>query len=196
MSFYQNQEEPMASETKLGEEILHTDHRNAHARRIVTGVDANGRSTIVSDELTRTRFVADAYCVNQVWQAASLPTPVLADNTLREGAKFVSPASGYTYVITTFPPDSSWDYDALYRKSLEDWGAGDAMKKDDPPGMHTTETVDIVTIISGEIWAVLETGETLMKQGDTLIQRGTKHAWHNRSNADCTLSAVHVSGTF
>ncbi|WP_222364271.1 cupin domain-containing protein [Rhizobium leguminosarum] len=172
---------------------LKTDHRNASARRVVTGVDSEGRSTIVSDGDVPTRFVGEAYTVNQVWQAGTLPTPALAENTLREGAGFVSPAAGYTYVITTFPPDSSWDYERQYTKSLMDWGAGDALQPGDAPGMHTTDSVDIVTVISGEIWAVLETGETLLKPGDTLIQRGTKHAWKNRSDADCTISAVHVT---
>lgn len=73
--------------------------------------------------------------------------------------------------------------------------AGDSVGKGDVPGMHTTDTVDIVTVISGEIWALVETGETLMKQGDTLMQRGTKHAWRNRSDSDCTIGALHMSVT-
>ena len=59
--------------------------------------------------------------------------------------------------------------------------------------MHQTETIDIVTVISGEIWAVVETGETLVRAGDTVVQRGTWHAWRNRSQAPCTVMAVHIS---
>ena len=59
--------------------------------------------------------------------------------------------------------------------------------------MHQTDTIDIVTVISGEVWAVVETGETLMKPGDTLVQRGTKHAWRNRSDSPCVIASVHVS---
>jgi len=61
------------------------------------------------------------------------------------------------------------------------------------PGMHQTDSIDVVTVISGEIWAVVQTGETLLKAGDTIIQRGTRHAWRNRSDAPCTVSALHIS---
>jgi len=36
--------------------------------------------------------------------------------------------------------------------------------------------------MEGEIWAVMETGETKLRAGDVLVQRGTNHAWSNRSN--------------
>jgi hypothetical protein len=40
---------------------------------------------------------------------------------------------------------------------------------------------------------VVETGETLVRTGDTVIQRGTWHAWRNRSDAACTVAALHIS---
>jgi hypothetical protein len=49
------------------------------------------------------------------------------------------------------------------------------------PGFHQTDTVDYAVVLEGEIWAVLDEAETLMKPGDVLIQRGTYHAWDNRS---------------
>lgn len=168
-------------------------HLDVTARRIVVGVDKNGRSSFVSDGQTETRVATEAYTINQIWQATKVPTPVMAENTLGKRAVIPPPPSGYTYVITTFPPDSSWDYVAGYARALAEAGAGDSFNPGDPPGMHKTDTIDIVTIISGEIWALVETGETLMKQGDTLIQRGTKHAWSNRSKSDCTIAAVHIS---
>jgi quercetin dioxygenase-like cupin family protein len=59
--------------------------------------------------------------------------------------------------------------------------------------MHTTDTIDIVTVISGEAIVLLDTGETTMRQGDTIVQRGTKHAWRNRADKPCVVSAVHIS---
>lgn len=159
----------------------------------MVGLDKAGRSSFVSDASTETRVATQAYTINQIWQATVVPTPVMAENTLGEQAVIPPPPAGYTYVITTFPPDSSWDYEAGYAKALAEAGAADAVGSGDAPGMHTTDTIDIVTIVSGEIWAVVETGETLMRQGDTLVQRGTKHAWRNRSDADCTIAALHVS---
>jgi mannose-6-phosphate isomerase-like protein (cupin superfamily) len=104
------------------------------------------------------------------------------------------------------PPFES-DYEGGYAKALAQAGVGNlqgtenAQDADGPgaiAGMHQTDTVDIVTIISGEIWAVVETGETLVRAGDTVIQRGTWHAWRNRSDAPCTVAPctvapVHIS---
>jgi quercetin dioxygenase-like cupin family protein len=48
----------------------------------------------------------------------------------------------------------------------------------------------MVTVVSGELYAVLETAETLLRPGDTFIQRGTKHAWSNRGTEPVTVVAV------
>jgi hypothetical protein len=50
------------------------------------------------------------------------------------------------------------------------------------PGFHKTHSVDYAIVIEGEIWALMDVGETLMKTGDVLIQRGTNHAWANRTD--------------
>jgi uncharacterized cupin superfamily protein len=50
------------------------------------------------------------------------------------------------------------------------------------PGMHRTDTVDFAVCMSGEIVAVMDEGEKVMKAGDILIQRGTSHAWENRTD--------------
>lgn len=169
------------------------DHFDIKARRIVVGVDHEGKSTFVSDGKTETRVATEGYTINQIWQATSVPTPVMAENTLGREALIPPPPTGYTYVITTFPPDNSWDFAAGYAKALADAGAAGSANENDPPGMHKTDSVDIVTVIDGEIWALVETGETLMKPGDTLVQRGTKHAWNNRSERNCTIAALHMS---
>jgi uncharacterized cupin superfamily protein len=61
------------------------------------------------------------------------------------------------------------------------------------PGMHRTGTVDYCIVLSGEIWAVLDEGEVLLRAGDCLVQRGTNHAWSNRSDAPCTIAFVLVA---
>jgi len=58
------------------------------------------------------------------------------------------------------------------------------------PGFHQTDTVDYAVVLEGEIWAVLEDAETLLKPGDVLIQRGTFHAWDNRSDEVCRVLFV------
>ena len=58
------------------------------------------------------------------------------------------------------------------------------------PGFHQTHTVDYAIVLEGEIWAVLDDTETLLRAGDILIQRGTYHAWDNRGDAVCRIAFV------
>ena len=53
-----------------------------------------------------------------------------------------------------------------------------------------TDTVDYAIVLEGEVWAVLDETETLLKTGDVLIQRGTYHAWDNRSNEVARIAFV------
>jgi uncharacterized cupin superfamily protein len=57
---------------------------------------------------------------------------------------------------------------------------------------HTTHTLDHAIVLEGEIWAVMDEGETLMRVGDVLIQRVTSHSWSNRSSRDCKMAFVLV----
>ena len=55
--------------------------------------------------------------------------------------------------------------------------------------MHSTDTIDYAIVISGEIWMVLDDGaEVHLKQGDVVIQNGTKHAWRARSPEPCVMA--------
>jgi len=55
---------------------------------------------------------------------------------------------------------------------------------------HRTNTVDYAVCLEGEIWAMMDEGEVLMKPGDVLIQRGTYHSWANRSDKLCRMLFV------
>ena len=62
--------------------------------------------------------------------------------------------------------------------------------------MHTTESVDYAIVLHGEIYARMDEGETLLRTGDVLIQRGTNHAWANRSDDVCRVAFVLIDGKF
>jgi hypothetical protein len=51
-------------------------------------------------------------------------------------------------------------------------------------------SIDYAIVLPSEIWAVVDVGETKLVAGDVLIQRGTNHAWANRSNAPCVVAFV------
>lgn len=55
---------------------------------------------------------------------------------------------------------------------------------------HHAQARRVVTLLSGEMVAIMETEETVLRAGDTLIQRGTKHTWSNRSGAPAVLQSL------
>ena len=66
-------------------------------------------------------------------------------------------------------------------------GAAEYMEEDNL-GMHTTDTIDFEYIISGEVWLELDdVKEVLIKAGDTVVQNGTRHAWHNKGSEPCRM---------
>jgi quercetin dioxygenase-like cupin family protein len=55
-------------------------------------------------------------------------------------------------------------------------------------GMHTSDTIDFEYVVSGEVDLELDAGETVrLRAGDTLVQNGTRHAWHNRGDEPCVI---------
>jgi quercetin dioxygenase-like cupin family protein len=68
-----------------------------------------------------------------------------------------------------------------------------ARMEPDTPGMHTTDTIDYVVVISGEVTLELDDGErTVLRAGDVVVQNGTRHAWRNHGTESCTIVGVAV----
>jgi uncharacterized cupin superfamily protein len=57
-------------------------------------------------------------------------------------------------------------------------------------GFHKTDTIDYAIVIEGEIVALMDEGEKVMKTGDVLIQRGTYHAWANRTEKPARVAFI------
>jgi naringenin degradation protein FdeH len=70
------------------------------------------------------------------------------------------------------------------------------MAPDAESPMHRTETVDVGVVLDGETWLLLDDGsETLVRAGDAVVQRGTNHAWANRSDRPVRMVFVQIDGT-
>jgi uncharacterized cupin superfamily protein len=62
--------------------------------------------------------------------------------------------------------------------------------------MHRTETVDYGIVLDGELTLIVDDDETTVRAGDIVIQRGTNHAWANRSGAHCRIAFILIDGEF
>jgi mannose-6-phosphate isomerase-like protein (cupin superfamily) len=170
-------------------------HLAAQARRVVTGVNDQGKSTVVLDEPTPHRLPNPGNTKCDIWRMDRVPTTKTADDAL-EGVGVVTEPSrhGLVHRVVTFPPDSEWDRSLGYADSRGTLPTGNPGNDDGGiPGLHVTDTVDFLTVIAGELVCELEEGEVLLRPGDTMIQRGTKHAWSNRTSDVVTVVSVMVA---
>jgi hypothetical protein len=169
-------------------------------RRIVTGHDARGRSVIVSDASSphvMTLRGIPTFGVTEIWTTDSMP----ADNNASKDpckapVQLAPPKRGTVVRVVEFPPDKLWIRSADRDQAFASMGRSGAQalahdaSASRHPMMHRTQTVDYAIVLSGEIWALMDSGETKMKAGDILVQRGTNHAWSNRSNKPCLVAFV------
>lgn len=157
-------------------------------RRIVTGHDESGRSVFLEDRPAPHPF-SPSHSPNvgltNLWLLESFPASNEANQSDPTARPFrlEPPANGNVVRIVEFPPDKERNY-GNQAEVFSQYGASDAHDKAARhPGFHKTQSVDYAIVIEGEIWALMDIGETLMKVGDVLIQRGTNHAWANRSDS-------------
>jgi hypothetical protein len=138
-------------------------------RRVVSGFDESGRSVWIEDDFpeSHTDVGRPGYRMTDLWRVPKCP-PRIGENHSPGAVEYWPETGGLVFRTAEIPPRS---------------GRGE---------MHTSQTIDLMVIISGELWGYQEhTNEAiLLKQGDTLIQCGTSHAWENKSDAPCLFAVV------
>ena len=167
-------------------------------RRVVTTHDAAGRSTFLMDGLApnvKEMASMPGLALTDLWETKGAPADNAgaADNADRP-VRLEPPRNGTILRIVEFPPDSQWRRGPDPREAFDSIGAGHAAdRRSSDPMMHKTATVDYIIVLKGEIYAIMENGETLLRAGDILVQRGTNHSWSVRGTEPCTVAAVLVS---
>lgn len=166
-------------------------------RRVVTGHNAAGKSVFILEGRsphTYSRGPGNAV-ITELWETRASP----ADNRGNDDAtdhpyRLPPPENGSVFRVIEYPPDAQ-RLAALERERKahgDGSGRSAALDRGNPrhPGFHRTNSVDYVIVLSGEIYALMDEGEVLLKPGDVLIQRGTNHAWSNRSDEPARLAFV------
>jgi mannose-6-phosphate isomerase-like protein (cupin superfamily) len=170
-------------------------------RRVVTGHDANGRAVVAHDDLVdgfRPALMPGAE-FHRLWGADVAPRFPDDGGPPPPGAYF-PPVGGFRFGTFTLPPAGAGavpaDLDvaaALADVEAHLPGLLGHMERDDP-GMHTTATVDFEVVLAGEVVLELDGGaEVTLHPGDTVVQNGTRHRWHNRGTEPAHL-AVFIVG--
>jgi mannose-6-phosphate isomerase-like protein (cupin superfamily) len=177
-------------------------------RRIVTGHDDAGRAVILSDAPPERvqRIGPDGPVFYEVWNTRETPVRIDADSgePPEPGLTLAPPRNGTRIRVLDIPPD-----DAALREMDPDTaralftaiGAASAVthRNEAParhPLMHRTETVDYGIVLEGELTLILDDGETTVRAGDIVVQRGTNHAWANRSGRPSRIAFILIDGVY
>ena len=168
-------------------------------RRVVTGHNAQGRAVFISDGPAPAVYDRGpgATAVTELWETGATPASNAGndDPTVGQPQRLPPPKHGSKFRVVEYPPDSQRVAALRGAPSAHDANAKsegyvrDAANKRHP-GFHKTATIDYAIVLSGEIYALMDEGEVLLKAGDVLIQRGTNHAWSNRTDQPATLAFV------
>lgn len=145
-------------------------------RRIITGTK-NGKSCIEKDEIvTNVSEHFPGLIISDIWQTSKTPASFEQEKPVENSAIPTVIRNGTYFRYVQIPPDEHLGIEAP---------AGQPH-----PLMHQTKSVDYIIILSGEIYLITDTDETLLQAGDIVIQPGTNHAWSNRSHENCIQLAV------
>lgn len=176
-------------------------------RRIITGHDAEGKAIIFEDAPpTRVEKIGPHGPVfYEVWNTRQSPAQIdrASGEPTEKGLVLAPPKNGTRIRVLDIPPetDELRKIDAATaREHFASIGAADASTHtgaDAPhPFMHRTETIDYGIVLEGELVLIMDKGETTVRAGDIVIQRGTNHGWSNRSNKNCRIAFILIDGKF
>jgi mannose-6-phosphate isomerase-like protein (cupin superfamily) len=167
-------------------------------RRVVTAQNAAGRSYVLEDGPAKNVVEMASMpgtVVMDLWE--TLQTPASNAGTADGAARPIRhepPRGGTLFRIVKFPPDAAWKDSIDPQRAFDSIGGGHTrVKSSGDPLMHKSDTIDYLVVLEGEIHAVFDEGETLLRKGDVLVQRGTTHSWSNRSNDSCVIAVVLIS---
>jgi mannose-6-phosphate isomerase-like protein (cupin superfamily) len=166
-------------------------------RRVVTGHNAEGKSVFIFDgpaPSTHTRGPGSAF-TTELWETRESPADNRGNEDVTEHPyRLPPPKGGSVFRVIAYPPDKERLAALERERDAHDDGSGRAAALDhgNPrhPGFHKTNSIDYAIVLSGEIYAMMDEGEVLLRPGDILVQRGTNHAWSNRGEEPAYVAFV------
>ena len=174
--------------------------------RVVTGHDDAGKAVITSSGALATVIELAAIpgtVFHEVWSTTETPVAVNIGADPTVGPLMLPPPKLGTRIrFVDIPPDTAEflahgaeKMNAAFTQ-IGDATASTVTASSPHPLMHRTESVDYGVVMEGELTLVLDDSEVQLKPGSVVVQRGTNHAWANRSGKPCRMLFVLVDGQF
>ena len=176
-------------------------------KRALTGRDAAGKSVFKSFDVTSKVVEIDSnpgLTFYELYRTEGVPqlTGLEADPMLNGTIGFPGPG-GTMFRLISYPPKRPEGYkppagvtfeSALKEMSDKVPGMGDVFDRS-APGMHTSDTIDYGVVVRGEMMLELDDGQKVhLRQGDCIVQNGTRHRWRNPLPEPCLMAFISVGG--
>jgi quercetin dioxygenase-like cupin family protein len=165
-------------------------------RRVVAIDREPGKSSLVGDTASpdvRTDSARPGFALQRMWVVDGAPAKIVFE-TLHLPHTLEPPRNGSVLNVFTFPPDAEWkgkvgaSEAAAYFQAMGSPKASAYSPQAPHPYMQKTRTLDFCIVLEGEIVLVLDTQEVPLKAGEIVVQRGTNHAWSNRSTRPAVVA--------
>jgi quercetin dioxygenase-like cupin family protein len=162
-------------------------------KRYVVGADASGKSAVLMDEATNVQENPGFFYRATLWSTKEVPVDntIATDRALDCHTREPFPGGMLFRALEIFPdPEDRQTHIAAVLQLHRRVGQKHAPTTGDlarHPSMHRTDTLDCFACVKGEIYLMTDVDEVLLRPGDTVVIRGTNHAWSNRSNEPCLL---------
>jgi len=171
---------------------------NEAMRRVVTGDDADGRSVVILDGGPSCQIGSESIGgLFEIWEDAASGTLDPREHTdLGNKSPVLGPRSGNVqvrwFVVAPFPEGVPREQlDAAMRTTFAMVGGSHhVVDQSRHPSMHETQTIDVICVLQGDVSLILESGETRLKPGQVVIQRGTNHAWEAHGGPALLLAVL------
>ncbi|HXF52737.1 MAG TPA: cupin domain-containing protein [Hyphomicrobiaceae bacterium] len=139
-------------------------------RRVVTGHDERHVAKVIRDDFAENRRSSRPEVTSTlIWSSDEMPADIRIGAAVEDmGARKLPtqpPPNGSRFIVMEFLPGASGQ-------------------------MHRTDTLDYISVLEGEIEMDMDDTTVRLKAGDVMVQRGTNHAWKNRSTRKARLAIV------
>jgi quercetin dioxygenase-like cupin family protein len=139
-------------------------------RRVVTGHDGKNVAKVIREgPAANTKTPREGVASTLMWCTDAMP----ADIGIGQGVEDMG-----ARILGTAPPENGTRFIVM------EFAPGIASE------MHRTETIDYIAVLDGEIEMDMDDSTVKLSAGDVMVQRGTNHAWVNRSKAPARLAIV------
>jgi mannose-6-phosphate isomerase-like protein (cupin superfamily) len=174
-------------------------------KRVVTGHTAEGLASVAYCGAVPNSFALQAVpgtVFHEIWNTSASPVDIDNGDDPTARPLHLSPSSrGSLIRVVDIPPDSvqnnvsAADAAAAFAE-IGQAHAGTGRADSRHKLMHRTETLDYGIVTEGEVWLVLDDEEVHLTRGDVVVQRGTNHAWSNRTESMARMVFILLDGRF